>query len=67
MSTIDKRTAKVTVVGDGGCGKSSLISRFCDNQFVETYEPTLFENYAVQFEYRPESTIELALFDTAGE
>ncbi|XP_062517541.1 rho-related GTP-binding protein RhoA-B-like isoform X2 [Corticium candelabrum] len=63
---MSKRTAKVVTVGDGGCGKSSLLVRFCKDEFLHTYEPTMFENYVAEIEFRPQYNMELTLFDTAG-
>lgn len=54
------------MVGDGGCGKTCLLIVYSQNKFPEAYVPTVFENYVpiVQFEGK---TIELALWDTAGQ
>lgn len=32
---------KVVIVGNQGVGKSSLFLRFCDQNFVENYLPTI--------------------------
>ena len=37
---------KVVIVGDGACGKTSLLQRFADGKFNEEYVPTIFENQA---------------------
>lgn len=36
---------KVVVVGNGSVGKSSLIRRFCKNQYVENYKKTIGVEY----------------------
>ena len=36
---------KVVVVGDGTCGKTSLLFAHLTGKFDETYTPTVFENY----------------------
>ncbi|XP_065839934.1 ras-like GTP-binding protein Rho1 [Oscarella lobularis] len=64
--TAAPKTVKVVTVGDGACGKSSLLLRFCKDLVIQKYEPTLFENYAAEIELRPDLNLELALFDTAG-
>lgn len=35
---------KLLIVGDGECGKTSILSRFMDKEFPESYLPTVFEN-----------------------
>ena len=32
---------KAVIVGNQGVGKSSLFVRFCDDQFADTYLPTI--------------------------
>ena len=36
---------KLVIVGDGECGKTSLLIRFSKDEFPESYVPTVFENY----------------------
>ena len=38
---------KVVVVGDGECGKSSLIQRYCSGTLPSPYNPTLFHTNTV--------------------
>ena len=37
---------KVVIVGDGACGKTSLLQRFAEGSFNKEYVPTIFENQA---------------------
>ncbi|WFD23986.1 RHO4 protein [Malassezia equina] len=57
---------KLVVVGDGGCGKTSLLIVYSQNRFPEEYVPTVFENYVPVIEFRGQ-LVELALWDTAGQ
>ncbi len=41
---------KLLVVGDGACGKTSLLIVFSKDQFPESYLPTVFENYVADIE-----------------
>ena len=34
---------KLVIVGDGACGKTSLVTVFCCGEFPREYEPTIFE------------------------
>ena len=63
MITIRK---KMVVVGDGACGKSSLLIVFSKGEFPEVYVPTVFENYVVDIGVGGNQA-ELAVWDTAGQ
>jgi small GTP-binding protein len=43
---------KLVIVGDGGCGKTCLLTSFRDRRFNVDYVPTVFENCVVNVEYR---------------
>ncbi|BEJ06147.1 hypothetical protein CcaverHIS641_0306690 [Cutaneotrichosporon cavernicola] len=57
---------KLVVVGDGGCGKSSLLTVFTQGFFPTSYEPTVFENY-IEVVDVDGTSVELSLWDTAGQ
>jgi len=38
---------KLVIVGDGACGKTSLVTVFCCGEFPREYEPTIFEVIAL--------------------
>src|SRR5438045_1789651 len=57
---------KLVIVGDGACGKTSLLIVFCKGTFPEMYVPTVFETYFSTITVDGK-TIELALWDTAGQ
>lgn len=56
----------MVIIGDGACGKTSLLSVFAMGEFPEDYEPTIFENYVaeIRLDGKP---VQLALWDTAGQ
>ncbi|MBW0515544.1 hypothetical protein O181_055259 [Austropuccinia psidii MF-1] len=62
--TVTRR--KLVIIGDGACGKTSLLSVFAMGEFPEDYEPTIFENYVaeIRLDGKP---VQLALWDTAGQ
>jgi len=57
---------KIVLLGDGACGKTSLLNVFTRGYFPQVYEPTVFENY-VHDVYVDNTHIELSLWDTAGQ
>jgi len=63
MATLRK---KLVVVGDGACGKTSLLTVFSKDQFPEVHIPTVFETYVADIEVGGKH-VELALWDTAGQ
>jgi len=65
MSTSPIRR-KLVIVGDGACGKTSLLSVFAMGEFPSEYEPTIFENYVAEIRLDGKA-VQLALWDTAGQ
>ncbi|XP_041354878.1 ras-like GTP-binding protein Rho1 [Gigantopelta aegis] len=58
---------KLVIVGDGECGKTSLLQRFTKGEFNEHgYTPTVFETDVIDV-YHDDKVVELLLFDTAGQ
>ncbi|PVD28639.1 hypothetical protein C0Q70_11233 [Pomacea canaliculata] len=58
---------KAVVVGDGECGKTCLLQRFCrDTYSSQGYLPTVFDTQVVDM-VSGTTTIELTLMDTAGQ
>ncbi|NXK96145.1 RHOF protein, partial [Formicarius rufipectus] len=57
---------KVVVVGDGGCGKTSLLVAFARGDFPEVYVPTVFERYTASLQVAGK-TVTVQLWDTAGQ
>ncbi|KAK2757968.1 Rho GTPase [Arachnomyces sp. PD_36] len=57
---------KLVLLGDGACGKTSLLNVFTRGFFPTVYEPTVFENYIHDI-YVDNIHMELSLWDTAGQ
>ncbi|CAE6360129.1 GTP-binding protein rho2 OS=Schizosaccharomyces pombe (strain 972 / ATCC 24843) GN=rho2 PE=1 SV=1 [Rhizoctonia solani AG-1 IB] len=66
MSSSGPIRRKLVIVGDGACGKTSLLCVFAMGEFPKEYEPTIFENYVaeIRLDGKP---VQLALWDTAGQ
>uniref|UniRef100_A0A8C2RNV6 Ras homolog family member D n=1 Tax=Capra hircus TaxID=9925 RepID=A0A8C2RNV6_CAPHI len=60
------RSVKVVLVGDGGCGKTSLLMVFAEGAFPESYTPTVFERLAVNLQVKGKP-VHLQIWDTAGQ
>lgn len=57
---------KLVIIGDGACGKTSLLSVFTLGYFPTHYIPTVFENYVTDCRVDGKN-VQLALWDTAGQ
>ncbi|GAA5972273.1 hypothetical protein JCM11641_002384 [Rhodosporidiobolus odoratus] len=57
---------KIVVVGDGACGKTSLLNVFAYGNFPMDYEPTVFENHTSEIVIE-DTRVQLSLWDTAGQ
>ncbi|KAJ4511353.1 Rho GTPase [Exophiala dermatitidis] len=57
---------KLVLLGDGACGKTSLLNVFTRGFFPTVYEPTVFENYVHDI-FVDGIHMELSLWDTAGQ
>lgn len=57
---------RIVVCGDGGCGKSALTIKFVQSYFIETYDPTIEDNYRKQVMVDGEM-LQLDILDTAGQ
>lgn len=59
---------KVVIVGDSGCGKTSLFSSYIRGSFPSSYEPTIFENHRTFVKNNQSNEVLSAdLWDTAGQ
>ncbi|XP_074192859.1 rho-related GTP-binding protein RhoD isoform X2 [Rhinolophus sinicus] len=60
------RSVKMVLVGDGGCGKTSLLMVFAEGAFPESYTPTVFERLTVNLQIKGKP-VHLQIWDTAGQ
>lgn len=60
------RTRKISVVGARGVGKSTLVVQYVDSYFVESYYPTIQNQFNKQIKFRNQ-TYEVEILDTAGQ
>lgn len=58
---------KIVIVGDSGCGKTSLFNSYIRGSFPREYEPTIFENHRSFVQRENGDIISADLWDTAGQ
>ncbi|MFX1498922.1 MAG: Rab family GTPase [Promethearchaeota archaeon] len=58
---------KITVVGDGGVGKTSLIKRFTESSFNKEYIKTIGAQFSVYNKQIENVNVRLLLWDIAGQ
>ncbi|XP_027709280.1 LOW QUALITY PROTEIN: rho-related GTP-binding protein RhoF [Vombatus ursinus] len=61
-----KKELKIVIVGDGGCGKTSLLMVYSQGAFPEHYAPSVFEKYTTSVTLGSKEVV-LNLYDTAGQ
>ncbi|KAK3103123.1 hypothetical protein FSP39_016642 [Pinctada imbricata] len=58
--------SKLVVVGDCGCGKTSLIHRYVNGKYNDTYTPTGFDTYTTTYNVSDTYRIQMSIWDTSG-
>merc|ERR1712072_117373 len=66
MSVDNIHRRKLVMVGDGACGKTSLLYVFTKDEMPQNYIPTIFDNYVADM-HIDNKQVELAQFDSAGQ
>ena len=60
-------TAKTVLVGDSGVGKTSIVSRMCENKFPDAPKPTVASNFKDIEISSGTRVLVLNIWDTAGQ
>ena len=58
---------KIVLIGDSGVGKSSLLLRFADDAFIESYMSTIGVDFRFKTIKTEKKTVKLQIWDTAGQ
>eukprot|EP00927_Polykrikos_kofoidii_P075468 TRINITY_DN71703_c0_g1_i1.p1 TRINITY_DN71703_c0_g1~~TRINITY_DN71703_c0_g1_i1.p1 ORF type:complete len:204 (-),score=48.95 TRINITY_DN71703_c0_g1_i1:57-668(-) len=58
---------KLLIIGDSGVGKSSILLRFCDDEFNEKQASTIGVDFKTKLMQVRGKKLKLALWDTAGQ
>eukprot|EP00928_Gymnodinium_smaydae_P087829 TRINITY_DN72022_c0_g1_i1.p2 TRINITY_DN72022_c0_g1~~TRINITY_DN72022_c0_g1_i1.p2 ORF type:complete len:203 (+),score=45.16 TRINITY_DN72022_c0_g1_i1:67-675(+) len=67
METSHDHLFKLLIIGDSGVGKSSILLRFCDDEFNEKQASTIGVDFKTKFLQLRGKKLKLALWDTAGQ
>ena len=66
-NTQHKYLFRVCLLGDSGVGKTSVLTRFCDNSFKENYNSTLGVDFRIVTLKYKDVISKINLWDTAGQ
>lgn len=66
MNTYDY-ILKVILLGSASVGKTSLLSRFCDDLFTDSYQSTIGIDFRIKTLKLQDHTIKIQIWDTAGQ
>ena len=58
---------KVVLLGEGRVGKTSILIRFCQNNFDDRQQPTLQASYLDKKLNVDQQSVHLSIWDTAGQ
>lgn len=58
---------KIVIIGNSSVGKSSLLLRFADDVFHETFLPTIGVDFKIRTIEQSGSVVKLQMWDTAGQ
>jgi Ras-related protein Rab-1A len=58
---------KITMVGAASVGKTSIITRFCDESFTESYQSTVGVDFRIKTIKVGGSLVKIQIWDTAGQ
>jgi len=65
---IEEYVYKILVVGDLGCGKTSVIHRYVNHTFSNTYRATIGVDFALKsIKWDEKTSVRLQLWDIAGQ
>eukprot|EP00003_Mantamonas_plastica_P019195 TRINITY_DN3142_c0_g1_i6.p1 TRINITY_DN3142_c0_g1~~TRINITY_DN3142_c0_g1_i6.p1 ORF type:complete len:158 (-),score=34.44 TRINITY_DN3142_c0_g1_i6:102-518(-) len=67
MSKSSREQFKVVLLGEGRVGKTSIVTRYCQNSFSDRVQTTVQAAYQAKKLTLSETPIQLAVWDTAGQ
>lgn len=67
MSATKKVLLKVIILGESGVGKTALLNRYVNDQFIETHKATIGADFMTKEIKIDDKLITLQMWDTAGQ
>jgi len=67
FENVDARIMKVVLVGESGVGKSSLLIRFSEDRFVDSYVNTIGIDFKIRKIKINDQNYKIHIWDTAGQ
>lgn len=67
MTAVKSQTFKFLVVGDSGVGKTSLLVRYCEDNFQADYLSTIGVDFKIKRVEINNTQVTLNIWDTAGQ
>jgi small GTP-binding protein len=67
MSSEHDYNSKILIIGDAGCGKSSLINRYIDGEYNDNYYNTIGVDFKIKHYEKNGKKIKMNIWDTAGQ
>ena len=58
---------KLVVLGDQGCGKSSILNQYVNNNFVSNYQATIGVDFFKKTIKYEDTKYEMCIWDTSGQ
>lgn len=58
---------KIAMLGNSGCGKTSLVNRWINDSYSQSCQPTIGANHSRKRVKLPEGPVDLFVWDTAGQ
>lgn len=59
--------AKVVLLGDSGVGKTNILLRFSDDNYIQSHIATLGVDFKIKTIVVDQTTLKLSIWDTAGQ
>lgn len=72
LSNVDNKLenilmSKILILGDAGVGKTSILNRYCENEYSRLYNATIGVDIKIRIEEIDGKNVKLVMYDTSGQ